>query len=299
MAGYGLVVLSAVYADRPAMPDSETTMSETIITGVFDIGRGDIHSPFARPVSFYLDSLSELLRTDQPLIIYTQKRFEDFVRLHRTKGKTAIRIVELEDIEKFPFFEKIQAIRTSESWVRQAAWLKDSPQYQLAHYVPLMMMRLHWLRDEAGSNPFKTDRIYWLDGGILSNWRYRVFGEQVIKKRIRGRRFLVYSFPYRRSAEIHGFPRSACARFCGVKAIRWVCRGGLCGGPLDYVHAVSKHIGETMSETLSAGYMGTDENLLTIMAHRNPELISRRMILRDRLSFLGPLYARYRKWRDR
>jgi hypothetical protein len=37
------------------------------------------------------------------------------------------------------------------------------------------------------------------------------------------------------------------------------------------------------------------ESLLTIMAYCHPELISRRMILRDRLSFLGPLYARFRK----
>jgi hypothetical protein len=271
------------------VPDPEAEMSETIITGIIDIGRGDIDGPFARPFSFYLESLSALLRMDQPLIIYVQKQYEDWVRRHRTKGKTVIRTVELEDIEAFPFFERIQSIRTSEKWVRQAAWLKDSPQYRLAHYVPLMMMRLDWLQNEARLNPFGTDRVYWLDGGILSNWRYKAFGRQVIGKRIPGRRFLVYSFPYRRSKEIHGFPRSACAQFCRVRTIRWVCRGGLCGGPLDYVHQVGKHIGEIMSETLDAGFMGTDENLLTIMAYRHPELISRRMILRDRLSFLGPL----------
>jgi len=134
-----------------------------------------------------------------------------------------------------------------------------------------------------------------LDAGILSNWRYKSFGRRVIEKRIPGQRFLVYSFPYRRSAEIHGFPRGACAQFCGVRRISWVCRGGLCGGPLDYVDRVGKHLDEITRETLDAGYMGTDENLLTILAHRHPELISRRMILRDRLSFLGPFYARYRK----
>jgi hypothetical protein len=270
-------------------------MSDTIVTGIFDIGRGAIDGPFARPFSFYLESLSKLLRMDQPLIIYIQKKYEDFVHQHRTHGKTAIRIIELKDIEEFPFYDRIQSIRTSKNWVRQAAWLKDSPQYRLAHYVPLMMMRLRWLRDEALRNPFRTDRIYWLDGGILSNWRYKAFGEQVIEQRVPGRKFLVYSFPYRRSTEIHGFPRSACAQFCRVRTIRWVCRGGLCGGPLDYVHRVGKYIGDITHETLDAGYMGTDENLLTILAHRHPELISRKMILRDRLSFLGPLYARLRK----
>jgi hypothetical protein len=42
MAGVGLAVLSAVYADRPAVPDPEAEMSETIVTGIFDIGRGNI-----------------------------------------------------------------------------------------------------------------------------------------------------------------------------------------------------------------------------------------------------------------
>ncbi len=274
-------------------------MSETIVTGVFDLGRGDIDGPFVRPFSYYRESFVELLRTPQPLIVYIQKRYENLVREQRDPATTAIRTIELEDIERFRYFERIQEIRTSEHWVNQAGWLRDSPQYRLPHYVPLMMMRLGWLHEAALGNPFGTERVYWLDGGILYNWRYKSFGRKVIAGRIPGRKFLLYSYPCGRSLEIHGFDRKACAAFCGVRHIRWVCRGGLCGGPLEYVREAGGRLAEIMRKTLDAGYMGTDESLLTILAHRHGELISRRMILRDRLSFLGPAYARLRKMAGR
>ena len=57
----------------------------------------------------------------------------------------------------FPYWERVQQIRTSQLWVAQseaAGWLKTAPQARLEGYNPLVMAKAMLLRDAARINPW-------------------------------------------------------------------------------------------------------------------------------------------------
>lgn len=57
----------------------------------------------------------------------------------------------------FPYYERVQQIRTSHLWKEQgetAGWLIKSPQAALEGYNPLVMIKLKMLQDAARLNPW-------------------------------------------------------------------------------------------------------------------------------------------------
>ena len=90
--------------------------------------------------------------------------------------------------------------------------------------------------------------------------------------------FRVLCVPHTTNAEIHGFDRQACARDCAADFVSWIVRGGLFGGMRAAVVRVSELCEMLLDDTLAHGHLGTEETLLTILAHRHPELLQRRML---------------------
>ena len=53
-----------------------------------------------------------------------------------------------------------------------------------------------------------------------------------------------------------------------------VVRGGIFGGVPAYIDVFARMYNEALSQTLSDGYMGTEENVLGMLAARFPELFN-------------------------
>ena len=60
----------------------------TLVTGLWDIGRGDLNEGWSRTYQHYLDKFKELLSIDNNLIIFGDQELETFVFQHRNEGNT-------------------------------------------------------------------------------------------------------------------------------------------------------------------------------------------------------------------
>ena len=58
----------------------------TLVTGLWDIGRGDLNEGWSRTYQHYLDKFKELLSIDNNLIIFGDQELETFVFQHRNEG---------------------------------------------------------------------------------------------------------------------------------------------------------------------------------------------------------------------
>lgn len=104
----------------------------TIVTGLWNLGRGNISDSFKRTYDDYLRKFEELLRTDIPMYIFADKGDEDFIWNIRDRKNTVINFLSLDELKSwFEFTEKTNEIRLKESWMNQASWLTESPQCKL------------------------------------------------------------------------------------------------------------------------------------------------------------------------
>ena len=88
---------------------------------------------------------------------------------------------------------------------------------------------------------------------------------------------LITYFDYEPWGEIHGFEEAAFRKYIGVdkktnKIVR-VGRGGIFGGTKEYLEVTAEVFMLALEETLNAGYMGTEENIFSILHYRFPQLV--------------------------
>lgn len=261
----------------------------TAVTALLDIGRGSADTGLAadhlRSFDDYLKHFRTLLALDLPLVIYTSPDLEPEVWRLRRRHNTEVRTLTVTAIEQdFPAYNRIQQIRQDPGWRSQASWLAGSPQATLPHYNPLVMSKLGLLDASAEDNPFQSDALVWLDAGLARTCGAALADPawpSLLAAQIKT--FLLLSFPYLGGSEIHGFERPAMARWSGGEPVRWVARGGLFGGRPAAIRKVCAVYDACLEATLAAGHMGTEESILTIIAHRHPDLFQREPLAEDGL----------------
>jgi len=254
--------------------------STTLLTGVLDLGRADICGWGRRPFEFYTANLQRLLRRyhKTPMMVHIAPQDEPLVWRCRKPENTLVIRTTLPDLRAMPYYQRVQTIRTSARWVQAAAWLQDSPQHLLEGYLPMVLAKPYWLRDAAARNPFDTERFVWMDGGLPGNPVYARLSHRRFVRRLDIEHFRVLCVPYTANQEIHGFDRQACARYCATDFVSWIVRGGLFGGTPAAIERVADLYDALLDDTLTHGHLGTEETLLTILAHRHPDLLQRRML---------------------
>lgn len=260
----------------------------TIVTGLWDIGRHDI-GDFSRSWDHYLDSFKKLLNLDINMFVYVDPSDEalaDQVELIRDniKSNTQIRFRSPTD---FPFYKEVQTIRRNPDWYKQADWLEQSPQAKLANYNPIVMSKFFMLNDVAIENPFNSKYFFWIDGGITNTVAEHLLDNlKRIPKYMESSdsTFTFLAFPYQNDTEVHGFKTRAFNEFCNAHA-EYVCRGGIFGGTKDAINQLNGEYYTILEQTLQAGYMGTEENIHTILTYRFPDLIKPFPIQEDGLVF--------------
>jgi hypothetical protein len=264
----------------------KTTMNKsktTIVTGLWDLGRGNLTGWAKRDFQQYKNKFFELLKADVNLAIWIPKELEEEVWKIRSKEKnnTQIYFKELKDFETwFPFFKELQKIRNNEAWKNSAGWLAESPQAALEYYNPMMMCKMFMVNDTAILNPFNSKYFYWMDGGLTNTVNSGYFTHDGVLDKIceyteYHKKFTFISYPYDGNDEIHGFERKAMAQYCNTDFVKYVARGGFWGGKKDMVHRMNDEYYGVLKDTLTKGLMGADECLFTILCHRLPKEIQR------------------------
>lgn len=261
----------------------------TIVTGLFDIGRGELVNGFSRSFDHYVECFKKLLKIEYPMIIYIPKELTVMVTNERGDRPTYIVNKELDDLKLFPFYNEIQEIRNQKEWIHRAGWIEDSPQAKLSLYNPLVMSKQFFLNDATLFNIFDTKYFLWIDGGISNtigdpvNYIDSEFGEK-LSKIFSDNKMHYVCFPYNADTEIHGFEKNALYNYAGQKT-EYVSRGGIFGGSKDAINIINDIYYGILSNTLQSGYMGTEESIFTIITYKHPHLCTIHMIESNGLVF--------------
>ena len=117
-------------------------MSLTLVTGLWDIGRGDLSEGWSRSYQHYLNKFEDLLKVDNNLIIFGDEELEKFVWERRDESNTQFVLRDISWFKNGEFYGQIQTIRNNPKWFNLAGWLKDSTQARLEMYNPLVMSKM-------------------------------------------------------------------------------------------------------------------------------------------------------------
>ena len=142
----------------------------TLISGLLDLGRGDLKESFRRSFQHYIDRFSNFLKYKFPKIIFIKEEHLKYYQpiIDEVGYPVHVITVSLDEIYNFPYYNQIQKIRTNPKWYKQAGWLEESPQASMNLYNPMVMSKILWTKRAAQLNPFNTDSFLWVDGNFLN-----------------------------------------------------------------------------------------------------------------------------------
>jgi len=242
----------------------------TIVTGLWDIKRGELSEGWSRSYEQYLDKFAELLRIDNNMIIFGDEKLRDFVFKIRSEENTQF-ISRDQDWFRNEFYEQIQNIRSNKDWLNRASWLAESTQARLEMYNPLVMSKPFLLNDAKLMDKFDSSHLFWLDAGITNTVHVGYFThDRVLDKMSNIDKFSFLAFPYDANNEIHGFEINKLNEIAGDK-VNKVCRGGFFGGPIEDITDFNMDYYNLISETLNNGLMGTEESLFSALIYTKPK----------------------------
>ena len=264
-------VVKSEYKKEPEVKYGGTT----IVTGIWDIKREELSEGWSRNFEHYLNNLVKLMKVENNMIIFIEEKYKSLVEKHRKKNNTLIIVRELDWFRNNgDLFNKIQKIRTNENWYNQSGWLKDSTQSKLEMYNPIVMSKIFLLNDASVFDPFNSSHLIWVDGALTNTVHEGYFWKDKVIDKIDKyfQKFTFICFPYDGKVEIHGFEYNEICKYSdGI--VNKVARGGIFGGPKHLISKINEIYYTLLNDTLSRGFMGTEESIFTIMTYKYPDII--------------------------
>jgi hypothetical protein len=246
----------------------------TLVTGIWDIGRGDLSEGWSRPFQHYLDKFEQLLKVEENLIIFGEDELEKFVFERRSSENTQFISRPLSWFQDNEFFKNIQKIRTNEDWLNRAGWLRESTQARLENYNPLVMSKVFLLNDAKIMDKFNSEYMFWIDGGLTNTVHPGYFTHDKVLDKLSKyiSKFSFVCFPYDAETEIHGFEYNRLNDIAGDK-VNKVARGGFFGGPKHTIGDINGIYYNLLQSTLNEGLMGTEESIFSIMCYKHSDIV--------------------------
>jgi hypothetical protein len=268
----------------------------TLVTGLWDIGRGNLNEGWNRSFNYYLEKFEELLKLDCNLIIFGDRDLETFVSSRRDMSKTKFVLRDVSWFKQNEYSQKIENIRTNPNWYNQVGWLKESTQARLEMYNPIVMSKMFLLHDAMLIDPFNSEKLYWIDAGLANTVSMGYFSNDNVLEKIDSiyNKFLFICFPYEANTEVHGFDYQKMCEYSKTKT-DFVCRGGFFGGPKSKISEMNGLYYNLLIHTLDTNLMGTEESLFTILTYQYPSLIEYYKIESDGLIYRFFEYVKDKK----
>ena len=247
----------------------------TLVTGIWDIGRGELSEGWSRPFQHYLDKFEQLLKCNENMIIFGDEELQKFVFERRSEENTQFILRPMSWFRESEFFDKIQKIRTNENWQNLSGWLKESTQGRLENYNPLVMSKVFLLHDAKIMDRFNSEYMFWIDGGLTNTVHQGYFTHDKVLNNLSKyiSKFSFICFPYDAENEIHGFEYNTLNSIAGAK-VNKVARGGFFGGPKHTIGDINGIYYGLLKSTLDEGYMGTEESIFSIMCYKHSDLVN-------------------------
>jgi hypothetical protein len=249
-------------------------MEITLVTGLWNIKRDELSDGWSRSFQHYLDKFEQLLKVDNPMIIFGDSELESFV-FERRKRENTLFVVRSQEWFKSEFYDTIQSIRNNPEWYGLAGWLPESTQARLDMYNPLVMSKVFLLNDARIMDPFNSEMMFWIDAGLTNTVHPGYFTHDKVLEKLPKyiSKFSFVCFPYEANTEIHGFEFNKLNSIAGAK-VNKVARGGFFGGPKHTINDINGIYYNFLKNTLNEGYMGTEESIFSIMCYTHSDLIN-------------------------
>ena len=247
----------------------------TLVTGIWDIGRGELSEGWSRPFQHYLNKFEQLLKVEENLIIFGEDELEKFVFERRSPENTQFISRPLSWFQDNEFFKNIQKIRTNEDWLNRSGWLRESTQARLENYNPLVMSKVFLLNDAKIMDKFNSEYMFWIDGGLTNTVHPGYFTHDKVLDKLSKyiSKFSFICFPYDAETEIHGFEYNRLNDIAGDK-VNKVARGGFFGGPKHTIGDINGIYYNLLQSTLNEGLMGTEESIFSIMCYKHSDIVN-------------------------
>jgi hypothetical protein len=141
-------------------------------------------------------------------------------------------------------------------------------------YNPIVMSKMFLLNDARILDKFNSTHILWIDGAITNTVHEGYFTQDKVLSNIDKYfdKFSFVCFPYDGKVEIHGFEYKKICEYSNSD-VNMVARGGIFGGRVENISEINNIYYTLLYDTLSEGYMGTEESIFTIMTYKYPHLI--------------------------
>jgi len=272
MSDIGLISNQSEEASRTLIhQNSLMNNGLTLVTGLWNIDRDSLKEGWSRSYDHYLSCLKDLLNIPYNIIVFGDEDVQELVSQLNNPDRVFY-IKRDKTWFKNEFYDKIQTIRTTETWMNQIGWLSESCQAKLDMYNPIVMSKVFLLNDARILDPFDSSQMYWIDAGISNTVDLRYFSENRVLDRLETNPKLSFvAFPYETQTEIHGFEYQSICEYCEAKVDK-VCRGGFFGGPKDQISDFNALYYSLLNRSLNEGLMGTEESLFTILMYMHPNI---------------------------
>ena len=247
----------------------------TLVTMALDISRGDRSFE-----EHYIKGLDKLLSVRNPLVVYADPKYHDYIVSRRkelsiatSNNRIEVRPITLDNLTNYEFFDYIKTIISKEEWVNQSDWIKNSPLVN-EYYIPLTLVKMELMKEVSETNPLNSKRFYWIDSGFsnsfgvtepIGTWNFLFLPKD---------KFFLTSFPYFTNSEIHGCNIDSMTELAGRKP-EYVCRATLFGGSKEQINLFNQKYITLIKECINRGTIGTEEAIFTLVEMKYPELVNR------------------------
>lgn len=241
-----------------------------IVTALFDIGR-DQWDKFTMSYNTYLWWMRNTLALDSNIVIYTETKFVDEITKFRKEfdpslEKTIIVVQELEELECYKLYiDSLQDLMFSDNFKNKISF-PDVPEMSRPLYNIIMFNKVFFLKDTIDKKYFNNDAVIWADAGGLrediSNYKFVKF-PNLSKLNVFEDKITFFSHNANvniRDNEFHSLSQ--------IRNIQGTCLIV----PSKTINEFADLIIETINESISNGYIGSDEKIFDICYTKNKSL---------------------------
>lgn len=140
--------------------------SFTIVTALFDIGRGEWNDIYKRDIKLYMYYLSFILNLDCNICIFVEEKFVEFVRNCRRglENKTVIYTSDISSLVMNKYKNRMTEIMNRDDYKENQ---KDPlcPEVKRPEYNIVVNSKVDLVYQASIKNHFNTDFFLWMDAG--------------------------------------------------------------------------------------------------------------------------------------
>lgn len=239
----------------------ESIKSPVIVTALFDIQR-DKWAKFEQSYSTYLYWMQGVLSLDANIVIFTEEKFADPIKLILTNtrkdcSKTKLIILTLEELEAYKLYNsRLTELMKSESFIKKVQFVV--PEMFSVLYNVITFNKVYFLKKAAEEKYFDNDLLIWMDAGLFrdtsENYNVKWPNHEKINQLDNEK---ITLFSHNQEVNVRDNEYTA---FSQIRNIH----GGCFLVPSFMAEFFTKEFDHTINQALNHGYIGRDETMFDI-----------------------------------